>query len=61
MPEYGFKCLKCGEKFSLLTSISRKQEASCPSCQSKELKEDFSGYGSGSKSNSSPSSGSKFT
>jgi len=49
MPVYGFKCMKCGEIFTLLMSIAQKQQAACPSCQAKELKEDFSGYGSDSK------------
>ena len=60
MPVYGFKCKKCGEDFSLLLSFSRKKEAACPSCKSKDLKEDFSGYGSGSKSKDASTS-TKFT
>jgi len=58
MPVYGFQCRKCGENFSLLLSYSQKKQATCPRCQSQQLKEDFSGYGSGNKSaDSSP----KFT
>lgn len=60
MPEYGFKCLQCGEKFSLLLSMAKKQEAACPACKSKNLKEDFSGYGSSSATKPA-NSGSKFT
>ncbi|HOB34732.1 MAG: zinc ribbon domain-containing protein [Firmicutes bacterium] len=54
MPIYGFQCKKCGEKFTLLLSISQKSNAACPRCQSKDLKEDFSGYGSASLSRSNP-------
>lgn len=45
MPIYQFICQQCGNKFSLLMSMAKKAEAVCPSCQAKELKEDFSGYG----------------
>jgi len=60
MPVYGFKCQKCGEIFSQLLSIAHKQEAACPACNSKELKEDFRGYGSGSPGKPA-NSGGKFT
>lgn len=46
MPVYGFQCRKCGDKFSVLLSISEKGKAACPRCQAKDLNEDFSGYGS---------------
>lgn len=59
MPVYGFKCQKCGEKFNLLLSFSQKDKAICPRCQSKELQEYFSGYGS-ARANSSQTQ-SKFT
>lgn len=45
MPIYEFICQRCGNKFSLLLSMAKKAEAACPSCRSKELKEDYSGYG----------------
>lgn len=57
MPVYGYKCLQCGKSFSLLLSIAKKQEAACPACKSKDLKEDFRGYGCGSQSKTAISGG----
>ncbi len=59
MPVYGFKCKECGESFTLFLSISKKDEAQCPRCKSRELAEDFSGYGS--STGRSQESSSKFT
>lgn len=58
MPIYEFICQRCGNKFSLLLSMAKKAEAACPACQSKDLKEDFSGYGAANIKKSTPS---KFT
>lgn len=59
MPIYGFKCKQCGESFTLFTSISKKDEAECPRCKSKQLEEDYSGYGSARPG--SQETGGKFT
>ena len=32
MPIYDFKCDKCGHRFELFTSISRRTQAVCPKC-----------------------------
>ena len=32
MPIYDFKCTKCGHKFELFTTISRRSQAVCPKC-----------------------------
>ena len=32
MPIYDFKCDKCGHRFELFTSISRRSQAACPKC-----------------------------
>lgn len=59
MPLYVYKCKNCGENFTLLLSVSAKDKAKCPRCQSKDLAEDYSGYGSAKVS--CQGSGSKFT
>ena len=32
MPIYDFKCVACGHRFELFTSISRRAQAVCPKC-----------------------------
>ena len=32
MPLYDYRCTGCGHRFELMTSISRRDEATCPKC-----------------------------
>ena len=32
MPIYDFKCAACGHKFEKLTTISRRDQVTCPKC-----------------------------
>ena len=32
MPIYDFKCTACGHKFEKLTTISRRDQVTCPKC-----------------------------
>ena len=34
MPIYDFKCVSCGHRFELFTTMSRRSEAVCPKCGS---------------------------
>jgi len=52
MPLYEFQCKDCGEKFSVRLSWQEKDKAVCPSCNSQNLRQLFTGItilGSGSK------------
>lgn len=44
MPVYVFRCEGCGHEFSLLTSWSKKAEATCPECGGSQLVEQFGQY-----------------
>lgn len=44
MPTYDFQCEKCEHKFSIFTSIAEKDKVVCPKCQSKEVKQLFTGF-----------------
>lgn len=44
MPTYDFQCEKCEHKFSVFTSIAQKDKVVCPKCQSKEVKQLFTGF-----------------
>ncbi|MGI6615670.1 MAG: FmdB family zinc ribbon protein [Dethiobacteria bacterium] len=44
MPTYEFLCKKCGEKFTVFTSFSRKDESKCPRCSSSDLRQLYSGF-----------------
>ncbi|HBG21870.1 MAG TPA: zinc ribbon domain-containing protein [Peptococcaceae bacterium] len=62
MPTYDFECKKCGNRFSLFTTVSGRLEAVCPSCQSGNLQQLFTGVSilrgsSGSDSAGSSASG----
>lgn len=39
MPIYEFRCQDCGEKFSVMVSISEKDKVACPACQSTNIKQ----------------------
>lgn len=43
MPTYDFECKKCGNRFSLFTTVSGRLKAVCPSCQSGDLQQLFTG------------------
>ncbi len=43
MPTYEFECKKCGNRFSLFTTVSGRLTAVCPSCQSGNLQQLFTG------------------
>jgi len=46
MPEYSFKCGKCGESFSLTMSISDYEDAQvkCPKCGSDQVERVFDSF-----------------
>jgi len=35
MPVYDYKCTRCGKRFEIVTSVSRRDEATCPECGSR--------------------------
>ncbi|MGB9793175.1 MAG: FmdB family zinc ribbon protein [Thermacetogeniaceae bacterium] len=39
MPTYEFTCKSCGNRFTVFTSVAKRSEVSCPSCQSKDLQQ----------------------
>lgn len=41
MPSYEFICRQCGERFTVMIPYSKKEEVSCPRCQSDRLQELF--------------------
>ncbi|HHY30627.1 MAG TPA: zinc ribbon domain-containing protein [Syntrophaceticus sp.] len=43
MPTYEFECQKCGNRFSLFTTVSGRLKAVCPACQSGNLQQLFTG------------------
>lgn len=62
MPTYEFTCKNCNHKFSLMVSISEKDQVKCPQCSSSDLQQMFSCFFSiGSKSSCLPPSGSGFS
>ena len=53
MPTYEFKCNKCKHQFEVFTSISEKDETTCPKCKSRKITQLLSGfYTKGSSSSS---------
>ncbi|HHS13190.1 MAG TPA: zinc ribbon domain-containing protein [bacterium] len=44
MPTYEFICRKCGYRFEVFTSISRKAQTLCPQCGSADLRETYSAF-----------------
>ncbi|MBI5739704.1 MAG: zinc ribbon domain-containing protein [Nitrospirae bacterium] len=45
MPIYEYVCLKCGNKFSLLQSMSHAEsDTECPKCSSREVKKTISSF-----------------
>lgn len=58
MPIYEFECQLCDERFELLTSISRMNEAKCPKCGSDEVVRVMSTFASHTSGGSSCSHGS---
>ncbi|HHU76757.1 MAG TPA: zinc ribbon domain-containing protein [Firmicutes bacterium] len=53
MPIYEFLCKKCENKFSVMTSISKKDEVKCPRCNSSDLQQMFGNVFSFSRGSSS--------
>jgi len=43
MPTYEFRCGECGNKFTVMVSISDKEKLTCPSCSSKKIEQLFTG------------------
>ena len=43
MPTYEFRCNACGNKFTLMLSISEKENLTCPSCGSPKVEQLFTG------------------
>jgi putative FmdB family regulatory protein len=46
MPTYDFRCLKCHKKFSRVMTISEfvRRRQPCPSCGSKKVEKQISGF-----------------
>ncbi len=46
MPVYDFKCLGCGDTFSLVMTIREREtkEIRCPGCNSPEVRPVYSGF-----------------
>lgn len=46
MPQYSYKCNKCGDKFDVEASIKEKEEGgnkfNCPFCKSEDTRQVFS-------------------
>ncbi|NLA11801.1 MAG: zinc ribbon domain-containing protein [Firmicutes bacterium] len=62
MPIYEFTCKQCSHEFSVMVSISEKEQVKCPRCSSAELQQMFnSPFSIGRKSSCSPPSGSGFS
>lgn len=62
MPTYEFTCKNCGNRFTVFTSVAKRNETSCPACQSKDLQQVYNAImfvkgGSGSGISSSGGSG----
>ncbi|HWP96612.1 MAG TPA: zinc ribbon domain-containing protein [Syntrophomonadaceae bacterium] len=53
MPIFDFQCQDCGGKFDLMIRNKEKEEATCPSCHSRNIKQLLSGFNTGSGSGSS--------
>ena len=45
MPTYDYQCMKCGHRFTVLTSISEKDQVVCPQCRSRDVSQLFTGCG----------------
>lgn len=43
MPTYDFRCAQCGQKFTVMVSISDKDKVSCPDCGGKNVEQLFTG------------------
>ncbi|MBO8138576.1 MAG: zinc ribbon domain-containing protein [Desulfotomaculum sp.] len=44
MPTYDFKCKDCGNKFTVIVSISEKDKVKCPKCQSSNIQQLLTGF-----------------
>ncbi|MTI81207.1 MAG: zinc ribbon domain-containing protein [Firmicutes bacterium] len=44
MPIYDFKCKDCGEKFTVMVSISEKDKVKCPECDCDNIQQLMSGF-----------------
>lgn len=53
MPVYDFKCLRCGNKFTVLVPMDEKGKVECPQCRGKEITQLFTGFGIGKGGGSS--------
>ncbi len=41
VPNYDFRCKNCGNKFTVMVSISEKDKVTCPECDSKQITQLF--------------------
>jgi len=56
MPIFDFQCKECGKKFDLMISNSEKAKATCPDCNSSNLKQMLSLFNTGGGSKPTPMS-----
>ena len=47
MPIFDFQCQDCGEKFDLMISNAEKAKATCPDCNSSNIKQMLSLFNTG--------------
>ncbi len=44
MPTYEFTCKNCGNRFTIFTSVAKRNEASCPACQSRDIQQVYNAF-----------------
>ncbi|MHB8928445.1 MAG: FmdB family zinc ribbon protein [Bacillota bacterium] len=44
MPTYDFACRDCGHRFTVTVPIKEKDNATCPECGAKNVRQDYSGH-----------------
>nr|WP_204615438.1 zinc ribbon domain-containing protein [Desulforadius tongensis] len=44
MPTYEFKCKECGKKFTVMVSVTEKDQVKCPECGSAKIQQLITGF-----------------
>ncbi len=44
MPTYDFRCQECDHKFTVMVSISEKDQVKCPNCGSEKVQQLMTGF-----------------